>query len=333
MKRTIAFSILLSLFACFVFAGCDVPLAPPKTAEGHVVKVLAVKEGDQAELAAVTAAEKARVNYEYRLNVLQSYYERIGNLDKYRWTRRELKYYQKEMTFRWQGLAEITPPAGESLADVDERLLVEQVVAARNAYHGALAELVALYQRKGENFKAALVRSVQQRHDPVRTYMYFLNAEIPGPDLRPTEVVPVADTLFEAALKLHRQGKIVPLLADYRKEREALEIFRDLIAKYPNSTKIARAAYYIAEIYKEYFNEDIRAVNWYRRAWQWDPTVMLPARFQAATVYDLRLGNNDEAVKCYKLAIQYEQFNRSNVRFACQRIKELTGQWPVIEAR
>ncbi len=69
-------------------------------------------------------------------------------------------------------------------------------------------------------------------------------------------------------------------------------------------------------------------MRWYERAWQWDQNILKPARFQAATVWDYRLQNKAKAVECYKLAIQHEQFNSSNVSFAHRRIRELMGKSP-----
>ena len=310
-------------------AGCDLPPAPLKTADGKTVEVLNVSPEDRGELEAATAVETAKVNYRYRLEVLAGYYDKVGNSDKLNWVEQEIKNLDAAQTFAWSGLPEIKPPEGESVADADERVLAEYVAAARRDYQAVVEELADYYQRSGQDFKAALIRNVQARFDPVRTYTYFLSAEIPPADLRPSDVSPEADALYQQALKLYRDGKgilHVALTTDYKKERQALEKFQELIQTYPTSNKIALAAYYIAEISKEYFNEDVRAVRWYERAWQWDPNITQPARFQAATVYDFRLRNYAQALECYRAAIQYEQFNASNVRYAHQRIRELTGQ-------
>ena len=100
--------------------------------------------------------------------------------------------------------------------------------------------------------------------------------------------------------------------------------FRQLIDKYPASTKIAQSAYYIADIYKEYFDENLRALAWYERVWQWDKHITLPARSQAAFIYDFRLGRRGKAIALYQEVIKHEQFDRNRVRYAKQRIKELT---------
>lgn len=304
----------------------DKPPAPPRLATGRSVKFLDVTGASKAESDAVTALETARVNYQYRLEVLQGYYGKLGDMTKLTWARRELDNLGGVQKFRWVGLPDIRPPKGESVAGADERLLVEYVVSARKEYTGALGALLGYYQSAGETFRASVVRNMQQRFDPIRTYMYFLHAEVPGQDLRPMAVIPAADKLFAEALGLHRSGRILPAVTDYPKQRQALVLFRRLVDQYPTSNTLAEAAYYIGEIYKEYFREYVRAVHWYRRAWQWDPNILLPARFQAATVYDFHLQNKAQAVACYRGAIEHEQFRWNNARYARQRIEELTGK-------
>ena len=326
MSRLIVWTMTASVVSFCLLSGCDRPPSPPRTVDGHRVKVVAIAPESTAEREAVTAAESERVNYRYRLGVLQAYYEHIGNMDKYNWTRREMKNLDRVQTFSWEGIPGVAAPEGESIEGADERLLVEYLISARRAYIKAMADLAGFYRNSGDTFKAELVNNMQVRFDPIRTYMYFLDAETPSVAVKPTDVIPEADEMFERAYKLFRKGKgFIPLLTtSYAKERKALVIFRELIRKYPQSTKVALAAYYVADIYKEYFHEYVRAVHWYRQAWRWDPTVTEPARFQAATVYDFHLSSYARAVECYRLAIQHEQFNASNVRYAHQRLRELT---------
>ena len=112
-------------------------------------------------------------------------------------------------------------------------------------------------------------------------------------------------------------------MTDYPKQREALQLFRQLIHKYPTSLKIPLAAYYIGDIYKEYFRENIRAVKWYQRAVEWNPNLYKPARFNAAAVYDLRLKDTENAIYWYKQVLDHERFNKSNVNWAENRLRDL----------
>lgn len=328
MSRTLAWMATGLSISLGLFVGCDLPPSPPSTSGGQRVKVVTVAPENAAERAAVTEYETARVNYVYRLQVLNAYYDRVGNLDKFNWSRNEMGNLSNVQTFRWDAVPEVLPPEGESIEQADERLLVEYVIGARQGFLDALGRLQAFYEQDGQSLKAALVKNSRARFDPVRTYMYFLSAETPMKDVAPTEVIPEAEQLFAEAYKLFREGKgIIPLMTtNYSKQRRALVLFDELILKYPRSTKIALSAYYMADIYKEYFNENVRAVYWYQKAWEWDLNITEPARFQAATVYDIRLHNFSKAIECYKLAIQHEQFNATNVQYAHRRIRELTEQ-------
>lgn len=325
-----ALSILAGTLISIALTGCDTPPAPPKNEEGRRPSVVIVPSSNSAEQQLVTAFEMARADYKYRLRVIQGYYERIGNMDKLIWTRNEMANLEQAKTFDWEGIPPVSEPTGESIGDADERVLAEYVAMARQNYLRATNDLVNFYEDKtGQEFKLRLVRNMQDRFDPVRTYRYFLGAEIPPVELRPNEVFPQADALFEEGVNLHEKGKGIlrfALTTNYDLQRQALLKFLELIDRYPTSNKAPLSAYYIGEIYKEYFNEDLRAVQWYQRAWTWDPYITKPARFQAGTVYDLRLKNYAKAVECYKGAIQHEQFNQSNVRFARERIEKLTGK-------
>lgn len=304
--------------------GCDRPPGPPRMADGSRASIVQVSH--ESEVAVARQLANARELYGYNLSVLHAYYVRVGAYQKRLWTEKEQKNLNEAQTFRFEGVEPTVQPTGPSLETADEISLVEQVVSARAAYQAAVEAMIRYYETSGQEYKAALARNVRERFDPIRTYNYFLDAEVPPATLRPTEVIPQADRLYAEAMKLYRDGKILPAVVDYQKERKALLKFRELVRDYPSSTKIAYAAYFIGEIYKEYFNEDYRSVLWYERAWQWDPNITEPARFQAAVVCDHRLHNRSRAVELYKDVIRYETFNSSNVSYARDRIEELTGQ-------
>lgn len=309
--------------------GLDIKAPPPSTADWRVPDKLAVPPGSDEELAVVTAAEKARVNYRYRLTVLQDYYKLHGNMDKLRWAENEIDNLEKAYTFTWEGVPKIQPPIGESLQDAEEHLMAEYAVSARGEFLKAVDAMLKFYNTTAPNaYKTKRVANVKRRFDPIHTYMYFMDAEVPPKDLKPTDVIPAADKLYAEGLDLYERGKgllHMGATTNYRMQRDALDKFLKLVRNYPRSTKVALSAYYIAEIYKEYFNENVRAVAWYERAWMWDPGIVKPVRFQAATVHDYRLMNKAKAIECYRGAIMHEQFNSSNVEWSHRRIRELTG--------
>lgn len=314
-----------------VLAGCtnpdqwvtDTRVPPPHLANGQSATAMAVNKDNAEEVQAVEAHQQATQNYRQSLKVLNAYYTRVGHYDNQKFSENELKNLDNAQTFQFAGLPAPATPAAQSVEGVDEVALVEQVVRDRRAWQDSLDRLADVYTRASADYKLKLVRNVQARFDPMWVYDYVLAAEIPPATLKPVEVVPEAEALYSRAYKTYKDGKPFPLLTSYRKEREALMLFRELIRKYPSSTKIALSAYYVGEIYKEYFNEDVRAVNWYERAWQWDPNIIQPARFQAATVYDIRMGHYAKALQLYKEVLKYEQFNRSNVDYATHRIEQL----------
>ena len=332
MKK-LSIAIAASAYMAGLPAGCDVRPRPPAARRFRVPNVLAANPSDKAEVEAVRKLETARLEYKHRLGVLAGYYKRVGDLIKLRWARRETENLTKTTgTFRWQGIGTVAAPKAAHLGKADEPTLVEATVRARRGFVKAAAELAEFYERRDRrSYKARRVRNVQERFDPIHTYMYFLSAEIPGPQLKPTEAIPEADRMFRHGKRLFDQGKGFSrtcFTTDYQKMRLALETFRGLIYKYPHSTKIALAAYYAGEIYKEYFNEDVRAVHWYQRAWQWDKSVPEPARFQAATVWDIRLRNYTRAIECYRLALRYDPWRLGNPETARRRIRELTLEKP-----
>jgi tetratricopeptide (TPR) repeat protein len=331
MNKFFAWS--LAAFGCgaCVLAGCNTPPDPIKTPDGKAVQVVTIQADDPVEVAGVTTAETARADYRYRLTVLKDYYFKVGNMDRMAAADNELKNLEAAQVFRFQGV-EVTPPQGESLTSADERLLVEESLAARTEWLGSLDRLLEYYRspEKHDSFKARLIENVKARFGPVRQYSYFIEGEVPGPELQPTAVIPEADALYARAIKLYNDGKGILrtfVTTDYEKERQAVALFRELIQKYPTSTKIALSAFYIGEIYKEYFNENTRAVKWYERAWQWDRFITEPARFQEAVVYDIRLHDPTHAVPLYRRVVKGEDpWRAGNVEYAQDRIETYTGK-------
>lgn len=307
-------------------AGCDAKPSPPKVGWFRSVKTLDISPSDPDELKSVMDMEYARAIYETRLVVLHSYYLDAGFFHKIVWAYRELENLREAKVFQWRGATVLPAADAPPPPDAPEGVLVERVVGARAMYQRRVEELARYYEQTSQAFKARVIRNMQDRLDPIHTYMYVNSAEYPPLTLRPRDSVPQADAVFYQAEGLFRRGKGLLRTApttSYPKQRESLRLFKQLVHRYPSSDKIAYSAYFIAEIYKEYFDEDLRAVNWYERAYTWDPRINLPARFQAATVYDLRLNDKLKAIELYEAAIEHERFNSSNASFAIKRIEEL----------
>lgn len=213
-----------------------------------------------------------------------------------------------------------------NLADAREVDLVEALALNRQNYEQYLRALITYYNDTGYRHKAAWAERELSDLMTVKTYRYLVDAEIPGAELRPRDSIAAADGLYADAVNYMKQGGWhgLPLIYNTKKLKKAIEKFNMIIREYPTSDKIDDAAFYAAELYKEYFNDNLRAVQYYRRTWEWNPETEHPARFQAAVIYDFRLHDRDRALELYQQVIEYEHRNRSNLRFSADRIKQLT---------
>ena len=275
------------------------------------------------ELAVVQAAEVARVDYEFYLEVLRDQMKAGGDLRKQIWAERELENLIEAHDLTWGGLGEITPPQRSALAKTDEPLLVEYVVTARRKYLKAMDDLLSLYQSTQDRPNVERIQDVLDAFNPIHTYMYYLSAEIPSDDLRATEPVLQATDLFDKGLAACRATRMLWVRGGDAqiKHVAALKNFTEVIEKYPKSNKISRSAFFIAEINRTY-GEYERAAQWYDRAWQWDPKTSDPARFRAATLYDFKLKDTETALKYYRLSLKHDR-NRDNIVYARERIRYL----------
>ncbi|MCL2701259.1 MAG: hypothetical protein FWE88_06150 [Phycisphaerae bacterium] len=329
-------ALLLSVVLCssVFFAGCwqyTSRTKPPDTlSSGKAPTVMLIN--DPEEEAAVFAMESARADYLNCLKLLQAYYFKIGNLDKERWAGKEYKNVASTRTWEWEGLPPVAGSIGADMNVETEHSLVEPLMSARRDYKARVDAVIKMYEARGgpHEYKARLMVTMKRRLDPVFVYPYFPELQLPPLSLRGTEVIPEAEQLFDDAKALWGWwggGKIAPAISNYDKQRRALATFMQLVEEYPTSRRIALSAYYIAEIYKEYFKENALCVFWYERAWTWDPHVEEPACFQAATVYDFHLYNFAKAVECYQMSLDRPDPGRLGNRWYAQsRIKALMGQ-------
>ncbi|MHC4442709.1 MAG: tetratricopeptide repeat protein [Planctomycetota bacterium] len=231
-------------------------------------------------------------------------------------------------------LTSLENPAGVDLpnipvADRTEVDLVEDMMLHRAMYARYLRVLVNYYAEHGYEYKAIWARNELYDLAKVKPYSYILDAEVPMADLSPAESVAEADKLFEEGRALMKKGGDgIPVFYNQDTMKLALTKFKQLIDNYPASDKIDDAAFYIAEIHKEYFEEkdNLIALRWYQRAIDWNSELPYPARFQMAAVYDYRLKDHEKALEMYQEVVDHEQFNKSNVVWAKARINDLTAE-------
>jgi tetratricopeptide (TPR) repeat protein len=204
--------------------------------------------------------------------------------------------------------------------------LVEQMTSNRQAYRRGLQALIQHYDAVGNHEKTLWAQQELEALDRIPMYRYIVEAQIFPATLRASERIPAADQLYADAEQTRKlAGSYVPdRLKDEEVLRAAFGKYADLIQKYPTSDKIDDAAYRMAGI-QEVFNDFQLALQYYQRAYQWDPATPYPARFKAANILDRKLHRRAEALELYQEALIKEaQFDEWRGP-AQRRVKELTS--------
>ncbi|MBS3820235.1 MAG: hypothetical protein GVY16_05695 [Planctomycetes bacterium] len=323
MRTSPRLTIVLLLAGLLLTACNDRPDMPRRGFLKGSIKTLQVDPANAEEARRAARAKAAFLRYELALSDLEAFYDRIGDIQKYQWVRKEMKNLHEAHAATIKGVEAAAAAAHGSDGEPSEQMLVENVMEARNDYRVSMDRLAQLYEEEGNDRKALIVHTMQARFHPEETHAYMITVTLPPENLEPIEVISEANDMFARAEQLHEEGARIPAAADYEKQREALSIFHNLIRRYPYSTKIPMSAFYIAEIYKEYFDEHYLSTIWYERAWTWDPHVAAPARFQAAVQYDIHLDDYQRAIELYRDSLKYEPYYPSHIRYARQRIEEL----------
>lgn len=213
-----------------------------------------------------------------------------------------------------------------SLTEAGEIDIVEDIATHRQAYREGLELLVRYYTKTGNNHKLDWAKRELHTLNVMPQYNYIVPV-VASKDYRATTMIPDADLLYEDARLQKEQAErgVGTLFVNKDLYRMALRKFEDVIVKYPTSDKIDDAAYMAGEI-SEYFKDYSIALDYYQRAYTWDPDTPHPARFHAARILDQRLHRNSEALELYKKAIEtegrYDKY-REWVTFAQERINDL----------
>lgn len=220
--------------------------------------------------------------------------------------------------------AQVGPTPGIDLLGLGEVGIVEEVARTRKAYARALEALKDYYEERGTVHKIEWITSETDAFENVPKIQYLIVAELAGPDLRPARHIEAADKLHTEGLHFKNYPAFPPDKKNYLKV--ALEKFRTIIEKYPESDKIADAAFRTGEIYGGWYFQDWgRAVQAYERCWQWDSKTRHPALFNAAKIYDEKLKNRVKAVELYNRVVS-ETDDEEKIKQAYERLKALTGR-------
>ena len=189
------------------------------------------------------------------------------------------------------------------IAKAGETDFVEQIAVNRQAYRQGLELLIRYYTKTGNNMKFKWAKAELAALDSIPQYKYIVEGETAGPNLRASASIPEADEIYQDALQLEKEAGV--LLKNNDLLRLALDKYDRLIKQHPSSDKIDDAAYQAGEIY-EYFQDYSIALLYYKRAYEWDPDTINPARFRSARILDKRLHRNAEALELYREAIKTE---------------------------
>ena len=234
-------------------------------------------------------------------------------------------------TGKGQVIAPIAKPAltaGTELlvADSSEVDLVEKMTTHRQAYRQGLEALMQYYSNIGNNMKLQWAEKELAELDAMPQYKYVIEAAVAGANLRATDSIPEADTLYQEAVDLHKEAEKLVVVKDKDYLYLALDRYDQVFRKYPSSDKIDDAAYKAGTIY-EHFKDYTIAAMYYERAYQWDTATVHPARFRRAYILDNRLHQRAEALQLYQDALTAEGTGdryQSWKEYAAKRVGELT---------
>ena len=190
------------------------------------------------------------------------------------------------------------PPTQEAKLAGDEIALAEEVAASRERYLKGLEKLHDFYVRTHNDFKTQMAAEELDGLRKVTTHDYIIVAESLGPNLRPLKSVAQAETLFAEARALDTRG----CEAADANRRKALALYNDLLARYPESNRIAEAAFYAGQVYETVVKDPFSAVVYYQRTYQWDPQTSHPARILAGRLCYYKIKDMRRAKGFYQAA-------------------------------
>jgi len=186
-----------------------------------------------------------------------------------------------------------TLDAGRELA------IVEKVVKARQDYQAGLIDLINYYNRVGDLSNADRAERELDAFERMEKYEYA--RETAGPVL---EEPPVALKYVKMADDYYTDAVII---ADSRRRVRrdlAIDRFKTVLEKWPESEKAPKAAYQLGELYAGlYYRDYEKAAKYYEKCYDLNPATPEPALVKAGDMY-VKLGRFEDAVTMYKLAVK-----------------------------
>jgi tetratricopeptide (TPR) repeat protein len=214
-------------------------------------------------------------------------------------------------------------PKGAPLDRAGEVELVEAVLKARKDYWTSLDKLRQHYRASNELEKARWVEDELRSYHRMMKYSYRLDVkDVPPPTLQPKQNVTEANNLFRRAMEYKNKGSGDEYVDNQRRTEVLLQA---ILEKYPESDKIAEAAYHLGDVYEHYRPRPQfeRAAAYFERSFQWNKASATDARLRAAKIYDRDLKMLDKAKELYRAVMNHDT-NPGRVDEAEKRLKELS---------
>jgi hypothetical protein len=225
-------------------------------------------------------------------------------------------------------LADTTPPPPTPKGSPTDNKngeveLVEAVLKARKDYWTSLDKLRHHYLSANELEKVKWVEDELRSYHRMMKYSYRLDVrDVPPPTLQPKQNVTEANNLFRRAMEYKNKGTGDDFIDNQRRTEVLLQA---ILEKYPESDKIAEAAYHLGDVYEHYKPRPQyeRAAAYFERSFQWNKASATDARLRAAKIYDRNLKSMDKAKELYRAVMNHDT-NPARVEEAEKRLKELS---------
>src|SRR5262249_48876459 len=148
--------------------------------------------------------------------------------------------------------------------------LVEKLLIARRNYQTILEQLRAHYLQVGDQERARWAEEELRQYHRMLHQAFRLELDVPPPTLRGNTNVPDANKVYMRAMAYKDKGWGTDYIDN---QRRAELLLQKLLTVYPESDKIADAAFMLGDIYESKANKQFRrAAAYYDRCYQWNPS-------------------------------------------------------------
>lgn len=225
------------------------------------------------------------------------------------------------------GLAQSPPAAkkdSKSGPPNSDIAMWEKLKEARRSYVRTLLELRDYYNSISDFERMKWVEDEILQYHRITKHAYRLDLDVPVPTLQPKHNQRGANELFRDAMSYKERSTSGNEAIDNQRRAEIL--LQQLLERYPESDKIADAAYQLGDIYEKYrpTNQPRRAALYFERCFQWNKTTNLDARLRAARIYDKVLNDRTKASELYREVASHDG-DTKRVAEAEKRLAEFAG--------